>query len=46
VETPTPELDQSILAWLREAPYSPVTLDGRPFGLDYRFEFSLSMRSL
>ena len=46
VETPTPELDESFLAWLRDAPYSPLTLDGRPFSLDYRFEFSLSMRTL
>jgi len=44
VERPTPELDDAFLEFLRTGMWAPPTLDGRPFGCEYRFEFRLSIR--
>ena len=41
VERPVPELDGPFLEWIRAGSWQAATLDGRPFGCDYRLEFKL-----
>ena len=43
VEQSLPVLDRPFLESIRAGPWAPPTLDGRPFGCDYRLEFKLWM---
>ena len=43
VEQPVPELDGPFVQWIRAGPWQAPTLDGRPFGCEYRLEFRLSI---
>ena len=43
VEQSVPEIDPPFLEWIRAGPWQAPTLDGRAFGCEYRFWFSLTI---